>query len=117
MDFKSEVKIRRKGKNLSQRKLAKTIGITQATLNRIENGFSSRPNKSTIQDLCLVLNMDTANWMKEFGYDYDEPEEEENVTSFIPRNDIIYFMGKEIHLNKLTPDDLALVTGLLVKYF
>ena len=117
MSFGSEIKKAREYKGLSQRKLAKIIGMTQAQLSRIEVGIASRPNKETISKLCQELNLDTKMWMDAFNYSkYEELVKITNPPKFNPKASSIYFMGNEIPINKLKPDDLSAITILLSQY-
>jgi DNA-binding XRE family transcriptional regulator len=71
----------REGAGLSQMKLAKTLGISQATLNRLENG-SQNVTLKTIGRLCAALRCQVAEL---FEGPLELPSGSRKVRAQIPR--------------------------------
>lgn len=56
MDIGKTIKTLRQAQNYNQSELAELAGITQTSLSQIESG-KKRPNKSTLDRICEVLNI------------------------------------------------------------
>lgn len=68
-DISAQISKGRKQQNISQQKLAESIGVAKSTIGRIETGMTS-PNTSTLYKVSDVLNISfvidgTANQDKE----------------------------------------------------
>jgi len=50
-----KIKTLRKEKNLSQEKLAKEVGLSRATLSKLENGYLANVSISTLDNVLSVL--------------------------------------------------------------
>ncbi len=55
-DYRELIKKKREEKHLSQRKLAKLVGITQPFMNEIESGRKN-PSIQVLQKICEVLDI------------------------------------------------------------
>lgn len=56
MDIGSKIISRRKELHLTQKELAKKVGISQNAMCSIEKG-KAKPSYSTLEDLCAILRM------------------------------------------------------------
>ena len=57
--FYNEEALKSAAKNISIARLSKLSGISRRTIRRLLNGESYSANKSTLQKICKVLNLNT----------------------------------------------------------
>lgn len=92
-----EIKKLRKSKGISQKKLAEIIGISFVSMNKIEQG-EQRPNNSTLQDICKVLNI-PVSFLYFMSIDEDDFVDEEKRDLFVKYRPVLKSM-----LNELTQE-------------
>lgn len=78
MEIGTAIKIIRKEKKISQKKLAEVIGISTNALNQIENNFSF-PQKNNIKKICDALEIPISYLLFFSITDDDIPEEKKVV--------------------------------------
>lgn len=59
----------RKEKNLSKRELAKQLGVSAATIVRIENGMTTNPSQNLIRKLSQYLNQSVIEITQDINYE------------------------------------------------
>ncbi len=95
--FNEKLKAARKQRDLSQKELAKLIGVQAQTIGRWETG-KSKPNLETLNKLCEILDVTLHYFINEEHVDYQlNLEETFIVNKFRELNDD----GKSIVINLL----------------
>lgn len=69
MSLSTYIQNLRKDKNLSKRELAKQLGVSAATIVRIENGITTNPSQSLIKKLALYLNQSVIEVTQAINYE------------------------------------------------
>lgn len=69
MSLSTYIQNLRKEKNLSKRELAKQLGVSAATIVRIENGITLNPSQSLIKKLSLFLNQSEIEIIQDINYE------------------------------------------------
>lgn len=87
MSFGQLLREKRKEQKVSQRQLAKEVGVDFTYISKIENEMLAPPSEETIQKMAKVLNADAINWILSAGKIPTSFQnlifEEPNVVSFL----------------------------------
>lgn len=70
----SKIKQKRKSLNLTQLELAEKVGLTESSISRYESGKIATMPTSTVNKICLVLNIEPAELLgitPETSFEYD----------------------------------------------
>lgn len=97
------IKEERLKKNISQRELARRIGVDNATLLKIESGKTKKPKINIIFKICKVLKLDYETEFKIYDfykYDLDELLEIGIISEYTTRKELEKINSYTIRINE-----------------
>lgn len=97
-------------KGISQRELAKMIGVSNAIISRIENGLVKKPNYITLSKLSAILSIDLMDLFESVDYAYEDILTLQHINDFYNLDGISeetlkkYLNSNEIDIVKVKND-------------